>query len=71
MDWVWWFWFLATVLELLILGGLGMLLVQGKIGQPREHRPDPRVSARHILDDRLAHGEIDAEEYQRRKAELP
>ena len=38
---------------------------------PREHRSDPRVSARQILDDRLAHGEIDAQEYQRRTAELP
>jgi uncharacterized membrane protein len=67
-GWVW-FWILSTLILLLFLGGLGMLLAQGRIGQPREKRPS-RL-ALHILEDRYIRGEITTQEYQRRRAELP
>lgn len=67
---VWmWFWVLSTLLLLVILGGLGTLLAQGRIGQPREEQP--KRSALHILEDRYIRGEITTAEYQRRRAELP
>jgi uncharacterized membrane protein len=64
-----WFWVLSTVVLLAILGGLGMLVAQGRIGQAREERPTH--SALQLLEERYLRREITTAEYQRRRAELP
>ncbi|MDQ3886053.1 MAG: SHOCT domain-containing protein [Actinomycetota bacterium] len=71
MGWMW-IWPVLIVLGLLILGYLGVLLAQGRIGPSRGGRSDGAAgsSARQILDERYAGGEIDEEEYRRRRAEL-
>ncbi|WP_432844995.1 SHOCT domain-containing protein [Amycolatopsis sp. CA-161197] len=74
-DWVmgwWWIWPALIVVGLVILGYLGVLLARGRVRGSREGEPDGgvRSSARRILDERYARGEIDEEEYLRRKAEL-
>lgn len=65
MGWMW-IWPFLILVGLVILGYLGILLVQG-----RTSAPSPGwSSARQILDERFARGEIDEEEYRRRRAEL-
>ncbi|WP_239542183.1 SHOCT domain-containing protein [Micromonospora terminaliae] len=58
-----WAW---SLLGLLVLVGL-VWLVFRLTGQPAGTGPS---SARRILDERYAHGEIDDEEYRRRRAGL-
>lgn len=65
MGWMW-IWPVLILLGLIILGYLGIQLVQR-----RASAPSPGwSSARQILDERFARGEIDEEEYRRRRAEL-
>jgi|tagenome__1003787_1003787.scaffolds.fasta_scaffold12109877_1 putative membrane protein len=62
MGWVW-IWPVAVLVGLVLLGYAATRFVQG-----REPSLRPGASsARHILDERYARGEIDEEEYQRRR----
>ena len=61
----WTGWIFMIVLLALLAGGIAWL-VRGVSG-PRE---DNRGGARRILDERFASGEIDAEEYERRRKAL-
>ena len=73
MGWMWLWWLLlrigvpALVVGLLWLGRTGGYRGGGR----REGASGPRMStARQILDERFARGEIDEEEYRRRRREL-
>jgi putative membrane protein len=71
MGWLW-AWPVLTVAGLLILGYVAVRLVQRRrISAPTGTGPSSGSSARRILDTRYARGEIDAEEYERRKGLLP
>lgn len=66
-----WMW----IWPLLVLAGL-LLLIYGVVrlaqGSPSVPEGAPRgSSARQILDERFARGEIDEDEYRRRRAQLP
>ncbi|GAA1388132.1 hypothetical protein GCM10009661_75930 [Catellatospora chokoriensis] len=70
MGWMW-IWPAVIFFGLLVLGFLALMVTRywpdGTVTTPR---PD-RSPARTILDERYARGEIDDEEYRRRKGELP
>jgi putative membrane protein len=70
MGWMW-VWPLLVVVGLLIVGYVVLRLLPG--GRPSSlTRPDPVGSAaRQILDERYARGDIDEEEYLRRRDLLP
>ncbi|MFI5611802.1 SHOCT domain-containing protein [Amycolatopsis sp. NPDC051903] len=67
-----WIWPVLIAIGLVILGYLGVLLAQGRIGTPGRGRSDGGgdAAARKILDGRFARGEISEEEYRRRRAGL-
>ena len=66
-----WLWPLLIVVGLGLLGFLGYQRAQGGT---RDHEPSGNSTdggeARRILDERFARGEIDEEEYRRRRAIL-
>ena len=62
----WTGWIFMIVLLVLLAGGIAWL-VRGMSGPPRE---DDRSSARRILDERFASGQISPEEYQKRREAL-
>jgi putative membrane protein len=72
----WGGWLLMGLLALLVVGlvvGLVLLLVRstserGPAAGPA--RPGPQSAAEHVLDERFARGEIDEEEYLRRRSVL-
>lgn len=65
MGWFW-IWPVLILIGLLILGYVGVRLLRG-----RGLASLPGFSsAQQILDERYARGEIDEEEYRRRRAEL-
>lgn len=70
-GWMWgWMW----VWPVLVLGSL-VLMVVGVVWLVQDRSParrdlDPASSGRRILNERYARGEIDDEEYRRRRAEL-
>jgi putative membrane protein len=67
MGWMW-VWPLLIVVGLVILGYVGVRLVQGrKMSGPSGPDAGAGSSARRILDERYARGEIDEEEYRRRR----
>lgn len=66
MGWMW-IWPTLILVGLIILGYLGILLVQRRASPPLAAGPS---TARQILDERFARGEIEEEEYRRRRAEL-
>lgn len=67
MSWMGIIWPLLVVIGLLVLGYLGYwLLAQRGDGQSASGVS----SARRILDERYARGEIDEQEYRRRRSEL-
>ena len=61
-----WFWSVLVLVGLAILGYVGVRLAQGGRSAP----PGSSPTARQILDERYARGEIDEDEYQRRRALL-
>jgi putative membrane protein len=70
MGWMW-IWALLVVVGLLILGYVVVRLVQSRpVPSPPGSDPGAGSSARRILDERYARGEIDEEEYRRRRAGL-
>jgi putative membrane protein len=71
MGWMW-VWPVLTVAGLLILGYVAVRLLQSKgMSSLTRSGPSSASPSRRILDNRYARGEIDAEEYQRRKGLLP
>jgi putative membrane protein len=69
MGWMW-VWPVLVVVGLAIIGYVVVRLAQGR---QMSGGSDPRSgsAARRILDERYARGEIDEEEYRRRRDELP
>jgi putative membrane protein len=63
-----WIWPILVVIGLVLLGYLAYRLTSGRGGRDA---PTDTGSARRILDERFARGEIDGEDYRRRRAELP
>jgi putative membrane protein len=64
-DWSWW-WIAMTIMMVALWGGLAWLLVSvfrrsDGPSSPRTHTPGE------ILDERFARGEIDVDEYQKRR----
>ncbi|HEY3035140.1 MAG TPA: SHOCT domain-containing protein [Streptosporangiaceae bacterium] len=67
-----WVWPVLVVVGLLVIGYVVVRLAQGRQGaSPTGSDPAPGSAARRILEERYARGEIDAEEYQRRRDLLP
>ncbi|MEV0067887.1 MULTISPECIES: SHOCT domain-containing protein [unclassified Amycolatopsis] len=68
----WWVWPVLIVVGLSVLVYLGVLLSRDRLSGSRRGGADGGAgySARGVLDERYARGEIDEEEYRRRKAEL-
>ncbi len=65
MGWFW-IWPVLVLVGLVLLGYLAYGLVGGRGAGSATGHP----SALHILDERYARGEIDVDEYRRRRAEL-
>ncbi len=61
-----WIWPVLVLVGLAILAYVGVRLAQGGRSAP----PGSSSTARQILDDRYARGEIDEDEYRRRRAML-
>jgi putative membrane protein len=60
------------VAGLLVIGYVAVRLTQSRQGwSPTGSDPGSGSAARRILDERYARGDIDAEEYQRRRELLP
>jgi putative membrane protein len=73
----WGGWLLMGLLTLLLVGlavGLVLVLVRSTSGRGAagggQARPGPQSAAEHVLDERFARGEIDEEEYLRRRSVL-
>jgi putative membrane protein len=68
----WWWWLIAlAVLVLLIWTIVALLTYRPATSEGRRTSPEPsRSSAEYVLADRLARGEIDADEYRRRRDTL-
>lgn len=66
MSWFW-IWPTLVVLGLVLLGYLAYRLT---IGRPATGTSGNAESARRILDERFARGEIDEDDYRRRRAQL-
>lgn len=68
MGWMWLWWLLILIgVPALVVGILWLV----RTGGDRGRASGPRMStARQILDERFARGEIDEEEYRRRRREL-
>jgi putative membrane protein len=66
MGWFW-IWPALVLIGLVLLGYLGYRLAQGRPGTGSRDDTD---TARRILDQRFARGEIDEEEYRRRRSAL-
>ena len=68
MGWMW-IWPVLLVSGVVVLGYVAARLVRGRTGSPKAVEP-VRSQASRILDERYARGEIDDEEYRRRRGEL-
>jgi putative membrane protein len=66
-----WVWLVLVVVGLLIIGYVGVRLAQGRARSSSAGSDPSGSSARRILDQRYARGEIDEEEYLRRRDMLP
>jgi len=69
MGWMW-IWPVLIVAGLMIIGYVVVRLVQSA-RPPSSTGTDPAGSARRILDERFARGEIDEDKYRRRRDLLP
>ncbi len=69
-GWGGWLMMLFTMLPFWALLGLGGFALFRSLGTDRSHTGEPRLSARQILEERFARGEIDTEEYEQRRAVL-
>jgi putative membrane protein len=70
VGWMW-IWPLLVVLGLLIIGYAILRLAQGTRPAGRSGENPGGSTARRILDERFARGEIDEDEYRRRRSLLP
>lgn len=70
-DWMWWWGPWHMLMPLLFLGLIvaGVIVLVRKLW-PEDDRRAPGRRALDVLDERYAKGEIDREEYQRRKQNL-
>lgn len=67
VGWMW-IWPVLIVAGLVIIGYVSVRLIQtGQSSSPTGSGPGTGWSARRILDERFARGEIDEDEYQRRR----
>jgi putative membrane protein len=66
-----WVWPVLIVVGLLVIGYVVVRLVQGRQRSAPTGSERSGSAARRILDERYARGEIDDEEYQRRRDLLP
>lgn len=67
-GWGWGGWLAMTLMMLVFWGGLVAVVVAlVRSSRPPDSRPDPSRDARAILDERFARGDIDEEEYRRRR----
>jgi len=66
-----WVWPVLIVVGLLVIGYVVVRLVQGRQQSAPTGSEPSGSAARRILDERYARGEIDDEEYQRRRDLLP
>ena len=55
---------------LLVLAAWAIVSWARRSTTPSASRPDPHRSARDLLDERLARGEIDVDDYERRRAAI-
>jgi putative membrane protein len=69
MGWMW-VWPTLTVIGFLILAYLGFRLVQQSTAPPPKTSEPADSTARLILDERFARGEIEEDDYQRRRSLL-
>jgi putative membrane protein len=69
MGWMW-IWPVLVVVGLVILGYVGVRLAQSSQGTSPTGSDRFGSPARRILDERYARGEIEDEEYRRRRDEL-
>lgn len=62
-----WLWPLLVVVGVVLLG---YVIVRARPGARTEDPPQGRDAARRVLDERFARGEIDEQEYRRRRSAL-
>jgi putative membrane protein len=62
-------WLFMSLMMLIFWGGLAAVVVW-LIRQPRPSAGDPKPSATQILEERFARGEIDEEEFEKRRNTL-
>lgn len=68
----WWMWIPGLFITLLIVAGIVVLIVLVVSSSRRTYTTEPREldSARRILDERLARGEISVEQYRELRSAL-
>lgn len=70
-GWGWGGWLAMTLMMLVFWGGLAAVVVAlVRSSRPPASAPDPGRDARGILDERFARGDIDEDEYRRRREAL-
>ena len=72
---MWWMWIPGVLLPILIVTGIVVLIVlavrsSGSAGRPQATRPMELDSARRILEERLARGEITPEQFRELRSTL-
>jgi len=69
---MWWMWIPGLLVPLLIIAGIVVLIVLAtrSSGRPHDTGPADLDSARRILDERLARGEVTPEQYRELRTTL-